>query len=223
MFLRRDYSAPGPGIDPDQPEKTGIARFFEILQLECGDLLKLNVLFVLSCVPLITIPPALFAMNQVVRKMVRDEPVDCFYHYRRAFCRFWRQAYAAFLLTALPLGAAGWGGLFYLRGAQSNFLLLLPFVFCSTVFLVTLLSAPFLYALLAGGMEGRHALQLALTMGVGRPGRSVPAAIAGLGLVTFGVLAFPFSGLYLLLIGFSLPCLLSNFLIRTILKPYQEG
>ena len=72
-------------------------------------------------------------------------------------------------------------------------------------------------------MEGRHALQLALTMGVGRPGRSVPAAIAGLGLVTFGVLAFPFSGLYLLLIGFSLPCLLSNFLIRTILKPYQEG
>ena len=42
VFFHHDYSTPGPGVAPDAPEKTGFARFFEIVQLECMSLLKLN-------------------------------------------------------------------------------------------------------------------------------------------------------------------------------------
>ena len=42
MFFRKDYATPGPGIDPNAPEKTGTARFVEILSLECPTLFKLN-------------------------------------------------------------------------------------------------------------------------------------------------------------------------------------
>ena len=118
MFFRKDYAKPGPGIDPDAPEKTGLARFVEILQLECVTLVKLNLLFVISCVPVVTIPPALFAMNHVVRKMVLDEPVNCFYDYRTAFRKGWKRGYAAFCLTGLPLIFGGVGGLFYLAQAE---------------------------------------------------------------------------------------------------------
>ena len=145
MFFQKDYATPGPGIDPDAPEKTGLARFAEILQLECVTLVKLNLLFVLSCVPLVTIPPAVFAMNQVVRRMVLDQPVDCFYHYRTAFRRYWKRAYAAFFLTALPLGCAGFGAGFYLQRAAGNFLLFAPCMLCSTVFLLALLASTYLY------------------------------------------------------------------------------
>lgn len=222
-MFRKDYSTPGPGIDPDAPEKTGLARFFEILQLECGDLLKLNLLFLLSCLPVLTLPPALFAMNQVVRKMVLDEPVDCFYHYRTAFGQYWRQGYIAFAVGVLPLLLAGGGALFYLFRAGEAPLLLVPFAFCSTIFLICLLCAPYLYGLLGAGYALRPAVGLALTLGIGRPARSVPAALGGCGLAAAGILAFPLSGVYLLFIGFSLPCLICNFLIRTMLNQYHGG
>ena len=107
VFFHHDYSTPGPGVAPDAPEKTGFARFFEIVQLECMSLLKLNLLFLLSALPVVTIPPALFAMNQVVRRMVLDQPVDCFYHYRQAFRRYWRVSYPAFLTVAAALVLSG--------------------------------------------------------------------------------------------------------------------
>ncbi len=71
MFFRHDYSTPGPGIQKDAPEKTGVARFVEILQLECVTLFQLNLLFLLTCLPVITIPLALFALNQVIRQIGR--------------------------------------------------------------------------------------------------------------------------------------------------------
>ena len=116
MFFRHDYSTPGPGIQKDAPEKTGVARFVEILQLECVTLFQLNLLFLLTCLPVITIPLALFALNQVIRRMVMDQPVLCLHHYKTGLLRHWRQAYAAFLLTALPALCAGWGAWFYQIG-----------------------------------------------------------------------------------------------------------
>ena len=88
MFFRKDYAAPGPGIDPNAPEKTGFARFLEILQIECATLVKLNLLFLATCLPVATIPPAIFAMHMVVRKMVLDQPVDCFHDYCTAFKKY---------------------------------------------------------------------------------------------------------------------------------------
>ena len=50
-----------------------------------------------------------------------------------------------------------------------------------------------------------------------RPGELAPTLIW---LVTAAVLAFPLSAIYLIFIGFSLPCLLANFYVRTVLKQY---
>ena len=222
MFFQKDYATPGPGIDPDAPEKTGLARFAEILQLECVTLVKLNLLFVLSCVPLVTIPPAVFAMNQVVRRMVLDQPVDCFYHYRTAFRRYWKRAYAAFFLTALPLGCAGFGAGFYLQRAAGNFLLFAPFMLCSTVFLLALLASTYFYGILSLDKPLKESLRLALMLAVAKPLRAVLAALCYYGTLLVAVLEFPISAVYLLLIGFSVPCLLGNFYLRTILKTYID-
>ncbi len=222
MFFRKDYAAPGPGIDPDAPEKTGLARFLEILQLECVSLFKLNLLFLASCIPVITIPLALFAMNYVVRRMVLDQPVDCFYHYRTAFLKRWKTAYGAFLLTALPMGLSGYGAAFYLRYASTNPLFFLPFMFCSTIFLVTLLSSTYLYGILYNEAPLLRSARLALVLGIAKPFRAVLAVLFYYGLLVVAVLAFPLSAAYLLLIGFSVPCLFGNFYLRTVLKQFCE-
>lgn len=220
MFFRKDYDVPGPGIRPDEPEKTGFARLIQIIQLEAGSIFLLNLLFLVSCIPLVTIPPAIFAMNQVFRKMMLDQPVLCFYDYRTAFRRFWKQAYAAFFLTAVPLAMSGFGAWFYLMRAAGNPIMFAPFLACSTIFLVTVLSSVCLYGILSTGMQLRPALRLALVLGVGKPLRPVLAAVFGYGLVLFGVLQLPISLIYVLFLGFSVPCLLSNFFLRTLLRDH---
>lgn len=221
MFFHREHRA--PERDGAPPEKTGPGRLFEILQAECGSLVKVNLLFLLSSLPLVTIPPALWAMNQVVRAMVQDQPVRAFADYRRAFCQRPGRSYAAFLLLAAPLMLGGYGAGFYLRYAGERPLLLLPFLFCSTVFFATLLASTYLYGILAAGATLPEALRLALKLGVGRPLRALLAVLFGYGLTAAAVLALPLSLIYLLLIGFSLPCLLANFFVRTVLRRYGGG
>lgn len=218
MFFRKDYAKPGPGVDRDEPEKTGMARLAEIFSIECVTLVKLNLLFLISCLPVVTIPAAVFAMNRVTRMMVLDQPVTLLYHYKTAFKKDWKRACAAFFAVAAPLVLSGCGVWFYLSRAMAQPLLLLPFMLCSTVFLLTLLASAYLYGLLTTDRSFRECLRLSLLLGAGRPLRGAAAALAVYGSLTFAVLEFPISGIYLLLIGFSVPCLLGGFFIRTELK-----
>nr|WP_325257682.1 YesL family protein [uncultured Oscillibacter sp.] len=225
MFFQSDDSDLMPPEVEDggeAPEKTGFARVLELVSGQCGALLKANLLFLLGCIPVVTIPLSLYAMNRVMLRVVRDQPVKCLREYWEAFRRDWKRGYLAFLLTAAPLGLAGCGMWFYLSRAALNLLFFLPFLVCSTVFLMTLLSSGYLYGRLDSGKKGKEAVGLALVLGVARPLRSIPAALCCYGLPLLAVLLFPLSGLYLLLLGFSLPCLLGNFFLRTLLKPYME-
>lgn len=223
MFFQSDYNdlmPPEPECGKAAPKKTGPARFLELAGKQYAGLLVVNVLFLLGCLPAVTIPLSLFAMNRVVRRMVLDQPVRCARDYWDSFRRDWRRAYLAFLLTALPLGLAGCGAWFYLGRAASNLLFLLPFLVCSTIFLVTLLAAGYLYGLLDSGKGVREAVRLAVLLGVGRPLRAALAALSFIGLPVLAMLFFPLSVSYLLLAGFSLPCLLGNFYLRTVMRQY---
>ena len=70
---------------------------------------------------------------------------------------------------------------------------------------------------MVGGVELRGAGGLALVLSFGKPLRAAAAAAMGLGIVTVAVLAFPISLVFLVLVGFSVPCLLANFYIRKLL------
>lgn len=94
-----------------------------------------------------------------------------------------------------------------------------PFVVCSTVFLVTLLASAYLYGVLSTGEGVRQSVRLSLMLGVGKPLRAVLAVLFYYGPLA-AVLAFPISGLYLLVIGFSVPCFVGNFFLRTVIKKY---
>ena len=225
MFLQSDYNdlmPPEPESDAAPSQKTGLPRLMEIIGDQCGALLKVNLLFLAGCIPVVTIPLSLYAMNHVVRRIVTDQPVRCFRDYREAFQRDWRRGYAAFLLTAVPMVLSGGGMWFYLGYAASNPLFFLPFLVCSTIFLVVLLSSGCLYGLLDSGRSVKESVRLAALLGVAKPSRTVPAALSCYGLLVLAILFFPISGLYLLLIGFSLPCLLGHFFVRTLLKQFEQ-
>ena len=62
-----------PDLERSAIRKRGFVGYMDMLWREFFELLKLNLLFVLSCVPIITIPAALTAMHRITSVMVRDE------------------------------------------------------------------------------------------------------------------------------------------------------
>ena len=222
MFFKSDYRDLMPlesetGGTP--PEKEGFRRFFELLALNCAALLKANVLFVLCCIPIVTVPIGIFALNRVMLRIVLDQPVKSLQIFGETFRRGWKQSYLAFFLTAVPLICGGYGMWFYITRVASNPLLFLLFLVCSTIFLAALLSSVCLYGFLTSGKSLQEALRLALVIGIGKPKRTIPCALLLYGFLAVAVLAFPISALYLLLIGFALPCMIGNFFIRVFLDP----
>lgn len=210
---------PNDRIPQGNGRRSGPRRFLELLQQEGAALLRLNVMFLLSCIPVVTLPPACLALHRAICRMEAGEGGRR--HYWDAFRQGWRDGFAAFLLTALPLAAAGYGMWFYLRFAASNPLFYLPFMLCSTIFLVTLLSSTYLYGLLADGRAlSKGTLRLALVLGVGKPLRAVLAALLWYGPMLAALLWFPLSGAYLFLIGFSIPCLLGRLALAPVLEGY---
>ena len=220
MFFQKKNIIPDSSQEEGLPEKTGPARFWELIKEELAAVLIVNVLFLVTCVPILTIPPALFSLHKISHKIIQDESVSCARDYFTAFKQGWKRAYGAFFLTFLPMGAAGYGAVFYLRHAAGYPILLVPFAFCTTAFLVTMLASTYLYSLLCRGKPFRDAVRLALLSGVAKPLRALLAALCYYGLPLLAVLFFPISGGYLLLLGFSLPCLLGNFYIRTVLRNF---
>ena len=87
--------APGKGVTSLPPQK-GVKRFFFLLTTHFWRLIRLNMLFVLFCLPVVTIPAALCGMNRVLITLVRDG--NCF---------LWNEfskEFKANLLKSLPFG-----------------------------------------------------------------------------------------------------------------------
>ena len=218
-----DLMTPEPQTDEESREKTGLPCFLNLVVSQCVKLVAVNLLFLIGCIPIVTIPLSLYAMNQVIHRMIRGEPVKCFQSYRKSFRYDWKKGYIAFLLTLLPLGGAGVGMWFYFCRVRSNPLFFVPFLVCSTTFLVTLLSSGYLYGLLEREKPMKETVRFAVILGITKPLRAVLAALGCYGLMFLAMSIFPLSGLYLLLLGFSFPCLLGSFFLRTVLNTSGSG
>lgn len=220
MFFQRKDAFQYPDQAIDAPEKTGPARFWELIKEELATVLIVNLLFLAACLPVVTIPPALFSLHKVSRRIILGEPAACVRDYFAAFRQGFIRSYGAFFLTALPIGLGGYGAAFYLRHAAEYPVLLAPFALCATIFLIAVLASTYLYGLICDGRPLRSAIKPALLLGVAKPLRALLAALCYYGTLLLAILFFPLSGIYLFLLGFSLPCLLGNFFIRTVLKQY---
>ncbi|MBI9015404.1 MAG: YesL family protein [Clostridiales bacterium] len=66
-------------------ERTSLKVFFRIIQQHYLNLIGLNLLFLVCCLPVITIGPALKGLTRVTMNMVRNEPVHIRHDFFREF------------------------------------------------------------------------------------------------------------------------------------------
>lgn len=127
-----NFNRPGPGIPKDAPKKKGAALFFEILGREFWSLLTLNLIYILACLPIVTIGPATVALNRLTVTMVRDQNVYPWRDFWEAFRKNLKQGFLFGIPATLFLFAAVWINLNILLGAGNLFYT--AFIFLWTFF-----------------------------------------------------------------------------------------
>lgn len=206
-------------------EGEGPTGLLELFSREWLTLVRIDLLACLSLIPLVTIPPALFAMNDMARRIAMDRGVEAGDYWRSFRANFWRSYPVVFLAVLLPVISLC-SSFFYAGKAAGNLILLLPCVFSIFVFVVSLLVSAYLFPLAASGMPLGQAIRQSFALGFARPGQALLCALLNDCLAILAIGFLPFSIPYFLLGGLMFPCLAGQVFVRPVLAevlPDLEG
>ena len=73
MGLFNDYMREGKGVDKGPDYRPRFVVFFDIYFRKFWNLIVLNILYVICCIPIVTIGPATAAMTKILRNYAREE------------------------------------------------------------------------------------------------------------------------------------------------------
>lgn len=190
----------------------GPMDFFDTLFQEIGGLVLVNLLFLLTCLPVVTLGPALSSLARVTDDLARGRACSpC-----RAYWRWFRLRTGRKLLWGLAAAAApgvlGFSLWFY-AGRMSAAPLLLPLAALSLMGLLAALGVliHLLPALAAAEDSPAALLRGAAGQAVTRLPRTLMALVLAAALLAAQVLVLPYSLPLVLALGASLPAFAANF------------
>ena len=100
-LFNNNYNNPGPGVSKNQRKKTALFRFFDIFFGKFWDFLKLNALYVLMCLPIVTIGAATAGLTYCVKNIVAGKPVFVFHDFFKGFKNNWKQGTGIFIINII--------------------------------------------------------------------------------------------------------------------------
>lgn len=101
LFGFNDYSKAGAGIAKNAPKKKPFFEFFELYFRKFWNLLRLNLLTFLFCIPVVTIGPALAGMTKVLRNYRLEKNAFIFHEFWKGFSGNLKQSIVVGLLDIL--------------------------------------------------------------------------------------------------------------------------
>jgi uncharacterized membrane protein YesL len=219
-WLADHYFAEGPGIPKDAPKLKGLALVVETMWREGTELMKLNLIFVLACLPVVTIPAAYAALMRVALTMAEDRNVylveDFLSAFRQHALKATLLALALCVLIAIPAAAAyAYAGL-----APESLLYALPLALSAGVAILFLVAGCYAFALLvASSLDLGAIVRLALLAALARPARPLAALSFVAGMWLIHILFYPVTLVMPAIINFAFGALAVAF---SVLEPVNR-
>lgn len=105
-IIREYRDKEGPGVTSPPPQE-GVKRFFFLISSHFFKLIGLNFLFIVFCLPIVTIPASLSALSYVCLRFATVGQSDVFQDFWKEFrLDFFRRMIPGLLLLLLPVGIA---------------------------------------------------------------------------------------------------------------------
>lgn len=187
---------------PAPPVKRGPKWYFSVLSREFSRLAGLNLIFVLSCLPVVTLGPALSAFGRVLGRMADDQPTE-------PVGEFWDAFRSRFLLKlgwglALLAAAGVLGSALWFYGSLGG--IFLPLAGLSLAGLLCLWGvALHLFPSLSDAVPPPHPLKAAALAALATFRRTALSILAALAFLLPQVLFFPVTVPLTCVIGLALP------------------
>ena len=139
----------GQGIEKNDPKKTGLGLFFDILKREWFELIKLNLLFLLFCLPVITIPAAYTAMCKITITMVRDKNFYLLSDFWQAFRLEFHRSTVAGLICFVCAAALAYASVFYYSRIELSVHYAVFAIVCAFGLLTALIASFYIFSMIA--------------------------------------------------------------------------
>lgn len=173
-------------------------------------LIVLNLLFVLSCIPLLTIPAAIIALSRACQASLMDEK-EIFRKYYRSLRMNLLQSLSIGAIFVIGPMAVLYSSMFYYQLSEGDGASIVLSVFCFVSIYLLFSIGTFAFQILARvELKGREIVKNAFYLTF-----QYPQIVLGWILVAFLIAAamwgfFPYSLPWLLLLGASLPCFIAT-------------
>ena len=115
-----DFTKEGAGISKNRAEKKRFFLFWEIFWRKKFKLIGLNLLYILCCIPVITIGPATAGLMYVLRNMANERPTFVVADFFDAFKKNFKQGVVVGLLNLLLAAVDLFGVWFYYSWATQR-------------------------------------------------------------------------------------------------------
>lgn len=194
--------------------RRGVSGFVQTAVMNFTDLILLNLMFVLFSLPVITLSPALCALNEITDRMARDEPVYACRDYVAAFKRWVRRDFisAPLYLIAVAIGVFAFAC--YFSWAHTYAPLYGAAVASLCAVTVLSLAAVAYFPLLVKGWGRANAAKGAVRIALTRLDRTGPALLAAALPTAVCAALLPYSLPLVLLFPFSLSTLAACYAMR---------
>ena len=220
-FLKANFQKEGKGISKDTPEKTGFALFLETLIRELGSLIKLNFLFLLFSIPIITIPASFAALTNVSMKIARQQHVFVFSDFKESFKKNWKQSSLLGIIFLLLFSLITISLIFYSNASSNNNLLYVPLFICIFINLLLLFSFIYSFPLLTTvKLSLKDTLKNSFLLSIISLKNTLIAIVFTIIIFSVSIFLFPFTIFAILTLSFSLTAFINSFFSWPAIQQY---
>ena len=220
-FLKANFQKEGKGISKDTPEKTGFALFLETLIRELGSLIKLNFLFLLFSIPIITIPASFAALTNVSMKIARQQHVFVFSDFKESFKKNWKQSSLLGIFFLLLFSLVTISLIFYSNALPNNNFLYVPLFICNFINLLLLFSFIYSFPLLTTvKLSLKDTLKNSFLLSIISLKNTLIAIVFTIIIFSVSIFLFPFTIFAILTLSFSLTAFINSFFSWPAIQQY---
>ena len=223
-----NYSKPGPGVDKGE---TNINRFFYFWELyfrKFWKLIELNILYILVCIPIVTIGPATAGLVYVLRNYADVRSTFLMHDFFQAFKKNFKQSIAIFFLDLLATGIVMFSFVFYWQNASYSKLMFIPLGGCVLAFILLSFMRYYTYLMaVTVDLKLKHIIKNAFIFSfVGLKTNFFTALFTVVIMVLLVVVPYLYL-LFPILLGFSTIWFITvynsyPYIVRYIVTPYEE-
>ncbi|WP_421403809.1 DUF624 domain-containing protein [Agrobacterium fabrum] len=205
QWLEGLWTKEGAGIDKNAPPLTGLALFLDIIKREWWEMVKLNLLFIIASLPVVTMPAAMLAMARICVSFAKDENTYLLRDFLASMRKFALRGTALTAVSGLLVSGGVYATVSYAGAVRLQLIYSLPFAISLAATLFLILVCAYATVLMAiQDLPLRETLGRAAFFALTRPLPMLAALGFGAALWVAHILFYPVSVFMPATINFSL-------------------